>query len=220
MSKTITVKGIGSVSAAPDKVIISMNLESQDKDYETAVNKASEDIAQLEASLKTAGFKKSALKTQSFNVNTVYDSVRDENGMFRNVFKGYAVYHSLKLEFGLSPKKLASAVSVIGQCPAHPQLSIAFTVSDADPINEELLRSATANARSKAEVLCSAAGRKLGDLLSIDYNWGEHHLYSNTNYAVAEDACAAPAMGKCASIDFTPEDIKLKDSVIFVWEME
>ena len=220
MSKTITVKGTGNVSAAPDKVVISLNLESQDKSYETAMNKASSDIAELEASLKTAGFKKSALKTQSFNVNTVYDSVRDKDGMYKSVFKGYAVYHSLKLEFALNAKKLAAAVSAIGACPAHPQLSIAFTVSNAEAVSEELLRSAAANAKAKAEILCAAAGQQLGELLSIDYNWGELNLYSPTNYAVAEDCCAAPVMAKGASIDFTPEDIRLKDTVTFVWEMK
>ena len=34
MPRTITVKGIGKVSATPDYVVLSMGLESQDMDYE------------------------------------------------------------------------------------------------------------------------------------------------------------------------------------------
>ena len=44
MPRTITVKGIGKVSAAPDFVVLSMGLESQDMDYEKAMNIASENI--------------------------------------------------------------------------------------------------------------------------------------------------------------------------------
>ena len=38
MPRTITVKGIGKVSATPDYVVLSMGLESQDMDYEKAMN--------------------------------------------------------------------------------------------------------------------------------------------------------------------------------------
>ena len=43
MPRTITVKGIGKVSAAPDFVVLSMGLESQDMDYEKAMNIALEE---------------------------------------------------------------------------------------------------------------------------------------------------------------------------------
>ena len=37
MNKTITVKGIGNASARPDYVVISMALESTDKEYSKAM---------------------------------------------------------------------------------------------------------------------------------------------------------------------------------------
>ena len=52
MPRTITVKGIGKVSAAPDYVVLSMGLESQDMDYEKAMNIASENIDNLNAALE------------------------------------------------------------------------------------------------------------------------------------------------------------------------
>ena len=44
-------------------------------------------------------------------------------------------------------------------------------MKDATAINEEMLRSATANAKKKAEILCEASGVTMGDLIAIDYNW-------------------------------------------------
>lgn len=220
MPKTITVKGIGKVSVAPDLVILSMVLESRNKDYEKAMITASENKEQLNLSLEKAGFEKDAVKTTNFNVRTDYEYRRKKDGSGENVFVGYIVSHNLKIEFDFDSKRLAEALASIGECLAHPQLSVAFTVKDSSAVNEEMLRSAVANAKQKAEILCSTSGKELGDLLSIDYNWGEINVYSNTRYDVEEDCMVmAPMMAKRAAIDIAPEDINVSDTATFVWEI-
>ena len=217
MNKTITVKGIGKVSAKPDYVVISMNLESHHQVYEKAMEIAADNIAVLTDTLVRVGFEKEAVKTTNFNVRTDYDNVRKKDGSYERIFNGYLVRHDLKIEFDFESQKLSTALSAIGGCMAHPQLSIAFTVKDATAVNEEMLRAATINARRKAEILCDAAGKELGDLLSIDYNWGELNVYSNTRYDMAEECLAAPMMAK--SIDIEPDDIDVSDTATFVWEL-
>ncbi len=115
-------------------------------------------------------------------------------------------------------EKIKEALSAIARSRTNPELSISFTIKDSTAINEEMLRSAARNARQKAEVLCAASGAALGSLLSIDYNWNEVHLCSNTRYRLAEDRIAAPMVAK--SIDIEPEDIDVRDTVTFVWEIE
>ena len=48
MTRTITVKGVGSFKAKPDYVVISMNIEVKDKDYAKAVENANKRINILE----------------------------------------------------------------------------------------------------------------------------------------------------------------------------
>jgi Uncharacterized conserved protein len=217
MTKTITVKGIGKVSAKPDLVVLSMNLDSQAMKYDRAMRIAEESIALLTNTLVSAGFEKDDIKTTSFDVRTEYNNERQTDGSYKRVFDGYMVSHSLKVEFDFDSERLSKAVSVIGSCVAAPQLSVQFTVKDPTAINEELLKAATNNAHRKAEILCEAAGKKLGELLSIDYNWGEVSVYSRTSYNIAEDCMAAPMMAK--SIEFEPDDIDLSDTATFVWEI-
>lgn len=220
MPKTITVKGIGKASAAPDLVVLSMVLESRDMDYEKAMMNASENIEQLNSSLKKVGFEKDAVKTTGFNVRTDYEYRRTSDGSGENVFVGYVVSHNLKVEFDFDSKKLAEALAAVGACLAHPQLSVAFTVKDSSALNEEMLRSAAVSARQKAEILCAASGKELGELLSIDYSWGELNVYSNTRYEMEEDCMVmAPMMAKSAAIDIAPDDINVSDTVTFVWEI-
>ena len=219
MSKTITVKGVGKVSASPDLVVLSMVLESQDLIYEKAMDDAAKHIEQLNTALETVGFEKKSVKTTNFNVRTDYEYKRTGNGDNERVFNGYVVKHNLKLEFDFDSKQLAKTLSVVGSCLAHPQLTISFTVKDPTAIKEEMLRLAVENAKRKAEVLCNAAGKQLGELLSIDYNWGELNIYSDTRYDM-EDSCLAAPMAKCAEIDIEPDDIDVSDTVTFVWEIK
>ncbi len=91
---------------------------------------------------------------------------------------------------------------------------------DSTSVNEEMLRSATANAKRKAEILCDASGVTLGYLLAIDYNWSELNIYSGTRYDIAEDCMAAPMMAKCANIEIEPDDIETSGTATFVWEIK
>ena len=219
MPKTITVKGIGKVSAVPDYVVITMSLEAHENDYEETLELAAKKIEYLNTSLEEIGFEKKSVKTTSFNVRTDYERVKDRNGNYKSVFNGYVCSHRLKIEFDFDTKRLAQTLYAISKCLAQPELSIAFTVKDATAVNKELLRSATINAKGKAQILCDASGVELGDLLSIDYNWGELNIVSHTEYML-EEKCMAMPVGGLADIDIEPDDIDVSDTVTFVWEIK
>lgn len=218
MSRTITVKGIGNSSARPNYVVLSMHLVSQDMEYEKATNSAALRIQHLTETLVNLSFDKSDLKTTNFNIETDYNNEKDRNGNYHRVFNGYKVIQDLKLSFDFDTQRLATALSAISGCVSNPELSIRFTVKDATAINEEMLRSATINAKRKAEILCEASGVELGQLLAIDYNWGELDIYSHTRYDMADECLAAPKM--MSSIEIEPDDIETSDTATFVWEIK
>ena len=69
MMRTITVRGVGNVSARPDYITISMTIESIRKDYDGAMRDASERISKLQDVAVRSGYAKEDLKTTSFNVD-------------------------------------------------------------------------------------------------------------------------------------------------------
>lgn len=219
MLRTITVKGIGSVSIKPDFVVLSMKLEAKDEEYDKSMDMAAEQLEQLNNSLASVGFEKNAVKTTNFNVDTDYDSYQDEQGNYKRVFSGFVCEHRLKLSFDFDMKKLSQALAAVAKCLAHPELSISFTVKDATAVNEELLREATVNAKRKADLLCEASGVKLGQLITIDYNWSELNIYSDTRYNISE-RCLMEVPMKEMSIDIEPDDIDVRDTATFVWGIE
>ncbi len=222
MVKTITVKGIGKATISPDLVVISMKLETREKDYEYMMEVAAGKIEALNNSLEQIGFEKKSVKTKDFYVDTDYERIKERNGDYKKVFVGYVCNHHLKIEFDFDTKLLAKTLSAIAKCVAQPEISISFTVKDPSAVNEELLLSATANARGKARILCEASGAQLGDLVNIDYNWGEISLFSPTLFKNDYMPMCVNGDGEYdfMDIDIEPDDIKTSDSATFVWEIK
>ncbi|MFR2460927.1 MAG: SIMPL domain-containing protein [Christensenellaceae bacterium] len=214
--RTITVKGIGAVSVKPDLIVLRLSMETAEYEYDAAMKAAAEKIDFLNKALEAAGFEKKSAKTADFRVRADYDRLNDGKGNYTSVFMGYKCRHELKIEFDFDTKRLAKALSEISKCIAKPEISIDFTVKDSSAVSGELLKAAVKNAREKAEILCAASGAKLGELLSIDYNWGELHLYSATDYDV-EGKCMMS--GAADDMDIEPEEIKARDTATFAWEI-
>lgn len=214
--RTITVKGIGAVSVKPDLIVLRLSMVTSEYEYDAAMKAAAEKIDFLNKALEAAGFEKKSAKTADFRVHADYDRLNDGKGNYTSVFMGYKCRHELKIEFDFDTKRLAKALSEISKCIAKPEISIDFTVKDSAAVSGELLKAAVKNAREKAEILCAASGAKLGGLLSIYYNWGELHLYSETDYDV-EGKCLM--MGAADDMDIEPEEIKARDTATFEWEI-
>ena len=212
--KTITVKGVGRATVKPDSVILSVSLETVDKEYEKAMEYAAARINLLTNTLCEIGFDKDDLKTTNFNVDEARQSVKDPDGNYKSVFVGYKCTHGLKLQFDFDTKRLGEVLSTISKSLTEPAMSIEFTVKDPSAVSDELLISATQNARKKAEVLCKAAGVHLGELVNIDYNWQDIELHSYTTYD------CMPRLAKCnTAVDITPDDIVASDNATFTWEI-
>lgn len=214
--RTITVKGIGKVSAKPDLIVISMALENTDYSYSGAMQLASSAVDAIRKALVSVGFEKEALKTTDFGITTDYDRYKDNKGNWKEKFLGYKCTHRLKLEFDFNMELLNKTLTAIASSGSDPRFDIAFSVKDKEVVSEQLLKDAVQNATKKAEILASASGLSLGAVQNIDYNWGELHLYSRTKFCEPMDCIAsAPSM----AMDIEPEDIDVNDSVTMVWSI-
>ena len=221
MNRTITVKGVGSVSVKPDYITISMTIQSVRKNYNVAMEDAVQRIVKLRDAAVLSGYDKEDLKTISFDVDARYENIHDQHGNYKREFTGYAVIYRLKLSFDMDSKQLAKVITAISESEAMPELSIAFTVKNPAEVNEALLISATENAKAKAVILCKASGNELGQLLSIDYNWGELNVISRTRYAMEDDIqpLTLMAMSSSSAPEIEPDDIDVSDMVTFSWEI-
>lgn len=223
--KTVTVKGAGRASAPVDTVELSFRVQAKNKSYGKALEAADKKLAGLEAALTAAGFPAKDFQTAGFHVNAEYESVSDEQGNYRSVFSGYNCSYDQLLRFDFDPARLGEALAAAAGSKAQPELQVRFTVREPEKLEAELLRSAAESARSRAEILCAAAGKRLGELQRIDYDVNRLNFQSETMMDMAECECAVPRMaGGMAkhsfSAAFRPQDVDLRDSAVFVWEIQ
>ena len=218
MSRIITVKGIGTVSSKPDTVVLTMDLDSRHAEYGKCMKLAARELETLRRTITGCQFADDALKTTDFRIEAVYKRHKDSAGNWHDLFEGWSCEHGLKLEFPLDCERLSRVLAALEKCDTHPKIKVKFRVADSNAVSEALLRDAAQNARRKAEILCAASGVTLGELVNVDYNWGELSIYSRTDYEnVYEGAIFSSCSEKAISID--PEEVKNSDTVTFVWNI-
>ena len=111
--RTITVKGTGNVSARPDYIILSLNIETLSKTYDRAMSEAAERIERLQGAAVCVGYRKEDLKITSFDVQTRYENVKDRQGNYKREFVGYACSYRLKLAFDFDSAKNEYKESIV-----------------------------------------------------------------------------------------------------------
>ena len=205
MERTITIKGVGRYNAEPDTVEINVSLSGKSPEYEKAVEGEAQKYAYLADAIEKCGINRKDIKTGSYNVRI---SGRYVKNSFVN--EGWECSRSLTIRFPLDSKMLNTVISAISNSLSEPNIRIEFTLSDTEDAKYILLQNAAADAVTKAKMLAEATGVRLGELISIDYNWSDINFYSDMEYS-----------GCCGSIEheFTPEDISMKENVTFVWSI-
>ena len=193
----INVTGTGTVEAAPDIASLTIGVTTQG---ETAVAALAANSAAMEAvmaRLTAAGVEARDMQTSNLSVNpnwTGYDSSAP-------TISGYVAANLLTVTIrdlaGLGPV-LDAAV----QDGANTLNGLIFGFADPGPLLDEARKEAVADARARAELLATAAGVKLGRVLSISEGTpegGPMPMYK-ADLAAAPVPVAAGAMDVAASV--------------------
>lgn len=219
-ARILRVKGQGRLRLRPDLTRITIHLSRTAFDYEEVVRKTTDDSRALQALLEPLGFGKEDLKTLQFSIDPNYES-RMENGLYRQHFIGYRSSHQIKVEFDSGNERLGRILYALGHSSLNPEFYLAYGVKDQEAAKNELLALAVKDAKAKAAILAEAAGVKLGEILSLDYSWGEIAMEVrpfNRNFQA--DELATDASPKAAyAVDIAPDDIDISDTVTVVWEI-
>ena len=133
---------------------------------------------------------------------------------------GYEFRHMLKLTFMSDNELLGRALSALAKCPVDPEINLSYTISDKEGAKNLLLANAVKDAMAKASLLTEAAGVALGEIVSIDYSWGEAALeVPAARMALAKNSMADMACEESCGLNINPDDIRAEDTVTVVWSI-
>ena len=158
----INVTGIGTVEAAPDVASLSIGVTSQGETAVAALAAKSSAMEAVMARLTAAGVETRDMQTSNLSVNPNW-SGHDSSAP---TITGYVAANLLTVtirDLGALGQVLDAAV----QDGANTLNGLSFGLADPGPLLDDARKEAVADARARAELLASAAGVKLGRIVSI-----------------------------------------------------
>ncbi len=220
MEKIIRVTGKGNISVKPDQIRLLLELSDLRESYEETLRTSTEKVEALKDVFERLEFERKDLKTTYFNVDTRYESYQAKDKSWKKRFLGYEFNHKMKIEFEANNALLGKVLYALGHATVKPEFRILYTVKDPEKSKNQLLAKAIADSKEKAKVLTEAAGVKLGDIMTIDYTWGEIEFSSTPMNRMLEPM----ALEECCTsasydIDIEPDDIEVSDTVTVVWSI-
>lgn len=159
---TVSVTGTGRVRVQPDRFSFTVGVQTQGQSVETAVNDSNARVAAVTAALKKAGAAPEEIQTSGFSI---YPQQDYSQGQMPRLI-GYQVSNNItvtKKQIADAGKLLQAAIGA----GVNTSSGLQFSVGDPTRGRDDGLRAAFADARAKATLLASAAGRTLGPAMAI-----------------------------------------------------
>jgi uncharacterized protein len=209
LARTINLSGHGEIRMVPDLAAVTIGVTSNAKTAGEALAQNTKDMQAVFATLKAAGIADSDIQTSNFSVNPRFIYPNDGSNK-PPTLDGYDVVNSVNVVVR-KISELGSVLDKVVTAGSNQINGISFSVDNADKALDAARTQAVADARHKAELYATAAGVKLGRIISIAEG-GNYQpppvVYTRAKMATAE---AAPiAQGEQV----------LGMDVTIVWEIE
>jgi len=157
--ETVTVTGNGALAAAPDQASFSFTVQTQATTATAALARNGGTARAVTAAVEGAGVPEANVQTAQVSL----DPVQSSDGRSIVAYSASDTITVTKLAIANAGSVVDAAVGAGATGVSGPSLAL----SDQDALYAQALKAAMANAESKAQVLAGAAGRSLGDVVSI-----------------------------------------------------
>ena len=162
-TRTLTVTGTGEAAAAPDMAVFSIGVETEGPSAAVALRNNSTKMRAAIDKLKELGIEERDIQTSGLRVNPRYDY---DSASERPRLIGFVAANTVTAKL----RDLDNAGAVLDeavQVGANTINNLSFTFSDPQPLHDEARNAAVAQAQAQAELMSSAAGVRLGPILTI-----------------------------------------------------
>lgn len=169
---TLTAEGVGAAMGTPDTAIINIGVTSRAETPSEALEANSNDMQSVIDTIRAAGVDESDISTSGFSISPVYANTSSsarpiEGGDNQQAgIVGYTVTNQVTVRI----RDLDSSGGVLDQvvaAGANQINGIRFDFAEPQPMQDEAMANAIADARRKAEIMAEAAGVELIRIISV-----------------------------------------------------
>ncbi|WP_169976867.1 SIMPL domain-containing protein [Tautonia rosea] len=177
--RTVTVSGLGEISAAPDVADISVGVVTEAQTARDALSANNQAVSTLTEQLKGRGVAAKDIQTTNINLNPRYAQPeppqpgrpRPPQEAFTPRIIGYTVTNSVRVTVR-DLDKLGELLDAVVTAGANQMNGISFRIEESRALLDEARKRAVADAKRKAEQLCGELGVVLGVPVSVNESGG------------------------------------------------
>lgn len=164
-NNTLFVSASATNQTKPDKVTVSLGVETTNSTAQTALASNSDLMNRVLEALRATGVQENETSTSAFNITPNYNYSSNSN---QGRLVGFTVSNSIQIESS-NIESVSKWIDAAVSAGANNVNNIYFSVSNKklDEITNSLLKNAIDNAKAKANIAASAAGLKLIGVKSI-----------------------------------------------------
>lgn len=164
-NSTMFVSGFASNQTKPDKVIVSLGVETTDDTAQAALTSNSNLMNKVLESLKATGVQENETSTSTFNITPNYNYSSNNN---QGRLIGFTVSNSIQIESS-NIESVSKWIDAAVSAGSNNVNNIYFSLSNqkSDMMKNSLLNEAIDNAKIKADIAANAAGLKVIGVKSI-----------------------------------------------------
>ena len=216
-SSTLSISGSAFTKVKPDRVVISIGVETTDKTSKAALAANSESMSKIISRLRNSGVKENETSTSSFTISPNYNYT--ESGTRMNI-TGFTVTNSIQID---SPTiaNISSWIDAAVAAGANNINSIDFKISNKklEDTKNMLIKDAIADAEEKAAITSSAVRSKVIGIRSItvtQFDSTQPPQPFMTKGFGAEAAGAPPSTTTTTPILAGQQELSVKVDIVFL----
>lgn len=217
VTHTLSVTGTASSKVKPDKVILTLGVQTTNKTANAALATNSVTMNKVLDVLKKDGVKDNETSTSSFTISPNYNYSQSSGGTGR--ITGFTVFNSIQIETS-NIKNITKWIDASVAAGANTINNIDFSLTDKklEQTKNSLIKQAIDNARTKADIAASASGLRITHVKSLNLNDFEIHPPSQPFLAKGALAAggAAAATNNATPVISGEEQVSLSVSIIFL----
>ena len=169
-SNTLSLTGTATTMVKPDKVTVSLGVQTTTNTADTALAANSKIMNKVIDALKATGIKDNETSTSSFSISPNYNYSQPSSATASRI-TGFTVSNTIQIQstnINNTSKWIDTAISA----GANTVDRIDFALSDKklEETKNTLIKQAMQDARAKADIVASAAGMKIAGIRSINLN--------------------------------------------------
>lgn len=168
-TRLISVTGEAFVEVKPDMATISFGVETNAPTAGEAQQANARAMNDVVAALLGMGIAREDVQTSNFSLYPLYEW-DGEKPVQRQVLVGYRCNNTVVAKIR-NIEKVGQAIDKATSAGATNIGGISFGLQNPDPVKDELLAKAVANARAKAEIMAKAAGVVITGVNRISDGW-------------------------------------------------